>query len=46
MVTTAKAFSVAEPRLWNNNLNDELRGCTNVELFKKKNKKLLFKSFY
>ena len=33
---TAKAFSVAGPRLWNNTLDDELRGCTNVELFKKK----------
>ena len=43
---TAKAFSVAEPRLWNNNLDDELRGCTNVELSKKKLKILLFKSFY
>ena len=32
---TAKAFSVAGPRLWNNTLDDELRGCTNVELFKK-----------
>ena len=29
------AFLVAGPRLWNNTLDDELRGCTNVELFKK-----------
>ena len=43
---TAKAFSVAGPRLWNNTMDDELRGCTNVELFKKKLKTLLFKSFY
>ena len=43
---TAKAFSVAGPRLWNNTLDDELRGCTNVELSKKKIKTLLFKSFY
>ena len=42
---TAKAFSVAGPRLWNNTLDDELQGCTNVELFKKKLKTLLFKSF-
>ena len=33
---TAKAFSVAGPRLWNNTLDDEMRGCTNVELIKKK----------
>ena len=43
---TAKAFSVAGPRLWNSTLDDELRGCTNADLFKKKLKTLLFKSFY
>ena len=42
---TAKAFSVAGPRLWNNTLGGELRECTNVELFKKKLKTLLFESF-
>ena len=31
---TAKAFSVARPRPWNTTLDDELRGCTKVELFK------------
>ena len=40
---TAKAFSVAGPRLWNNTLDDELRVCTCMELFKKKLKTLLFK---
>ena len=43
---TAKAFAVAGPRLWNSTLVDELRGCTNVEIFKKKLTTLLFKSFY
>ena len=42
---TAKAYSVAGPRLWTNTLDDELRGYTNVELLKKL-KTLLFKSFY
>ena len=42
---TENEFSVAGPRLWNNTLDDELRGCTNVELFKKKIT-LLFTSFY
>ena len=32
---TAKAFSVVGARQWNNTLDDELRRCTNVELFKK-----------
>ena len=32
---TRQAFSVAGPRLWNNTLDDDLLGCTNVELFKK-----------
>ena len=32
---TAKTFSVAGSRLWNNTLDADLRGCTNVELFKK-----------
>ena len=43
---TAKAVSVAGPRLWNNTLDDELRGCTHGGLFKKKLKTLLFKSSY
>ena len=33
---TVQAFYVAGSRLWNNTLDDELRGCTNEELFKKK----------
>ena len=43
---TAKTFSAAGWRLWNTTLDDELPGCTNVELFKKKIKTSLFKSFY
>ena len=31
----AKAFAAAGPRLWNNILNNELRRCRNLELFKK-----------
>ena len=34
---TAKAFALAGPRQWTNTLDDKLRGCINVELFKKKN---------
>ena len=33
---TAKAFAVAGYRLWNNTLDDELRGCKNVKLFSEK----------
>ena len=42
---TTKAFAVAGPRLWNT-FDNELRGCKNVELFKKKMNTLLFRSFY
>ena len=42
---TAKVFAIAGPRLWNNTLDDELRKCRNVELFKNKLKTLLFRSF-
>ena len=31
-----KAFSVVGPRLWNELLTDELRGCNSVDTFKKK----------
>ena len=34
--STAKACIVDGPRLRNNTLDDKLRGCKNVELFKKK----------
>ena len=42
---TTKAFSVAGPRLWNNTLDDELRGCTKLmwNYLRKKLKTLLFK---
>lgn len=41
-----KAFSVVGPKLWNELLNDDLRGCTNIETFKKKLKTFLFKISY
>ena len=31
-----KAFAVVGPRLWNELLTDELRGCNSVDTFKKK----------
>ena len=31
-----KAFAVVRPRLWNERLTDELRGCNSVGTFKKK----------
>ena len=37
------AFAVVGPRLWNELLTDELRGCNSVDTFKKKLKTLLFK---
>ena len=41
-----KAFAVAGPRLWNELLTDELRGCSSLETFKKKLKTLLFQKHY
>ena len=41
-----KAFAVVGPRLWNELLTDELRGCNNVDTFKKKLKTMLFKKHY
>ena len=38
-----KAFAVVGPRLWNELLTDELRGCNRVDTFKKKLKTMLFK---
>ena len=39
-----KAFAVVGPRLWNELLADELRGCNCVDTFKKKLKPILFKN--
>ena len=39
-----KAFAVAGPRLWNELLTDELRGCNSLDTFKKKLKTLLFRN--
>ena len=41
-----KAFAVVGPRLWNELLTDELRGCNSVDTFKKKLKTMLFKKHY
>ena len=41
-----KAFAVAGPRLWNELLTDELRGCSSLDTFKKKLKTLLFQKHY
>ena len=41
-----KAFAVVGPRLWNELLTDELRGCNSVDTFKKKLKTMLFKKNY
>ena len=41
-----KAFAVVGPRLWNELLTDELRGCNSVDTFKKKVKTMLFKKHY
>ena len=41
-----KAFAVVGPRLWNELLTDELRGCNRVDTFKKKLKTMLFKKHY
>ena len=41
-----KAFAVVGPRLWNELLTDELRGCNSVDTFKKKLKTMLFKKRY
>ena len=41
-----KAFAVAGPRLWNELLTDELRGCNSLDTFKKKLKTLLFQKHY
>ena len=38
-----KAFAVVGPRLWNELLTDELRGCNSVDTFKKKLNTMLFK---
>ena len=38
-----KAFAVVGPRLWNELLTDELRGCNSVDTFKKKLKTMLLK---
>ena len=40
---SVKAFPVVGPRLWNELLTDELRGCNSVDTFKKKLKTLHFK---
>ena len=37
-----KAFAVVGPRLWNELLTDDLRGCNSVDTFKKKLKTILF----
>ena len=39
-----KVFAVVGPRLWNELLTDELRGCNSVDTFKKKLKTMLFKN--
>ena len=39
-----KTFAVVGPRLWNELLTDELRGCNSVDTFKKKLKTMLFKN--
>ena len=41
-----KAFAVVGPRLWNELLTDELRGCNSADTFKKKLKTMLFKKHY
>ena len=41
-----KAFAVVGPRLWNELLTDEFRGCNSVDTFKKKLKTMLFKKHY
>ena len=41
-----KAFAVVGPRLWNELLTDELRGCNSVDTFIKKLKTMLFKKHY
>ena len=41
-----KAFAVAGPRLWNDLLTDELRGCSSLDTFKRKLKTLLFQKHY
>ena len=41
-----KSFAVVGPRLWNELLTDELRGCNSVDTFKKKLKTMLFKKHY
>ena len=41
-----KAFAVVGPRLWNELLTDEHRGCNSVDTFKKKLKTMLFKKHY
>ena len=41
-----KAFVVAGPRLWNELLTDELRGCNSLDTFKKKLKTLLSQKHY
>ena len=39
-----KAFAVVGPRLWNELLTDELRGCNSVDTFKNKPKTMLLKN--
>ena len=39
-----KAFAVVGPRLWDELLTDELRGCNSVDTFKKNLKTMLFKN--
>ena len=39
-----KTFAVVRPRLWNELLTDELRGCNSVDTFKKKLKTMLVKN--
>ena len=41
-----KAVCSNGPRLWNELLTDELRGCNSVDNFKKKLKTMLFKKHY
>ena len=41
-----KAFAFVGPRLWNELLTDELRGCKSLDTFKKKLRTMLFKKPY
>ncbi len=41
-----RAFAHAAPHLWNTMLTDDMRGCRNIDSFKKKLKTLLFTKHY